>query len=660
MRSTRCRTTSGGRSRHISTCARSAPATSRRSARPRPSSRTRRPSAAHRLAARPGARRRSTSSGASCPPPRCAPGLRRCAGQRATGVERRGGWPLRRCLPPILVGGYALALRAHIGFARSGAAGGPGQNRSGGAAADRRAGAARPRADRDAAGQPDDRHPRVRRTSSVSTSRARRRRRRPSAGPSGARRGGCCSRRTGCPRCPASQVYQLWVVTRSGQPVSAGLLAPDAEGRALVLAEPHHPRPGRLCRHRRTGRRRPGADRRPRPARRRSDSFAPASPLVPGKQIGPGVVIVGNMSDSACGGRARPHRGRQLLRRELPAVFGLDRRTPSALSRGRRWRSPPAGGAAGPVPAHPVLPEAVPLLLLPRLHEQECARRGDVSRPARAGVGAVSRRRRRSTAARSSFVYFGGGTPSFLSTTQLQRLVSRLTAGFILAGAEEVTFECEPGTLTEAKLAAIREMGVTRLSLGVENFSDRILELNGRAHRSPEIDRVYRFARSIGFPQINIDLIAGMLGETDDNWRACVQRTLEMRTRQRDDLSDGAAVQHDHQPRSAQRHRTVRSAGRELVDEAALGRRGVRRAGARRLPRRQRLHRRQGSGGARRSSTATVSGRAPIWWASAWRRSVTSTASTCRTPTNGKRGRRRSSAAICRWRGPIVRPMTNG
>ena len=127
-----------------------------------------------------------------------------------------------------------------------------------------------------------------------------------------------------------------------------------------------------------------------------------------------------------------------------------------------------------------------------------------------------------------SFVYFGGGTPSFLSTTQLQGLVSRLTATSSWAGAEEVTFECEPGTLTEPKLAAIRELGVTRLSLGVENFSDRILELNGRAHRTPEIDRVYRFARSIGFPQINIDLIAGMLGETDDNWRACVQRTLEL------------------------------------------------------------------------------------------------------------------------------------
>jgi oxygen-independent coproporphyrinogen-3 oxidase len=126
------------------------------------------------------------------------------------------------------------------------------------------------------------------------------------------------------------------------------------------------------------------------------------------------------------------------------------------------------------------------------------------------------------------FVYFGGGTPSFLSTTQLEGLVKRLTAVAPWNQAEEITFECEPGTLTESKLAAIRRMGVTRLSLGVENFDDRILDLNGRAHRSAEIGQAYRYARSIGFPQINIDLIAGMLGETDDKWRQSVEKTVEL------------------------------------------------------------------------------------------------------------------------------------
>jgi oxygen-independent coproporphyrinogen-3 oxidase len=127
-----------------------------------------------------------------------------------------------------------------------------------------------------------------------------------------------------------------------------------------------------------------------------------------------------------------------------------------------------------------------------------------------------------------NFVYFGGGTPSFLSTRQLQTLVSRMDAVIPWRDAEEITFECEPGTLSEAKLAALREIGVTRLSLGVENFSDRLLEINGRAHRSPEIGRAYGFARALQFPQINIDLIAGMLGETEDNWRECVRKTIEL------------------------------------------------------------------------------------------------------------------------------------
>jgi len=127
-----------------------------------------------------------------------------------------------------------------------------------------------------------------------------------------------------------------------------------------------------------------------------------------------------------------------------------------------------------------------------------------------------------------NFIYFGGGTPSFLSTQQLESLVSRLTRLMPWKDAEEITFECEPGTLTEHKLSAIHQMGVTRLSLGIENFDDAILEVNGRAHRSAEIFRSYDFARKLNFPQINVDLIAGMLGESEENWAACVDKAVEM------------------------------------------------------------------------------------------------------------------------------------
>jgi oxygen-independent coproporphyrinogen-3 oxidase len=126
------------------------------------------------------------------------------------------------------------------------------------------------------------------------------------------------------------------------------------------------------------------------------------------------------------------------------------------------------------------------------------------------------------------FIYFGGGTPSYLSVRQLADLTGRLKTLLPWDRAKEVAFECEPGTLTEPKLNAIREMGVTRLSLGVENFDDHILEINGRAHHSQEIDRAYKFARSIGFDQINVDLIAGMVEETAANWLKCVEKVIAM------------------------------------------------------------------------------------------------------------------------------------
>ena len=127
-----------------------------------------------------------------------------------------------------------------------------------------------------------------------------------------------------------------------------------------------------------------------------------------------------------------------------------------------------------------------------------------------------------------NFIYFGGGTPSYLSVDQLKHLTGEMKRLLPWDEVEEVTFEAEPGTLTDHKLKAIRELGVTRLSLGVENFDDHILEINGRAHHSKEIARAYAYAREIGFPQINIDLIAGMVEETDANWRECIRKTIEM------------------------------------------------------------------------------------------------------------------------------------
>ena len=125
------------------------------------------------------------------------------------------------------------------------------------------------------------------------------------------------------------------------------------------------------------------------------------------------------------------------------------------------------------------------------------------------------------------FVYFGGGTPSYLSARQLTSLVDRLRANINWDRAEEVTFECEPGTLQESKVHRLRELGITRLSLGVENFTDEILEENGRAHLSKEVYRAWDWIQAADFPNVNIDLISGMVGESWDNWKYNIQKTIE-------------------------------------------------------------------------------------------------------------------------------------
>lgn len=126
------------------------------------------------------------------------------------------------------------------------------------------------------------------------------------------------------------------------------------------------------------------------------------------------------------------------------------------------------------------------------------------------------------------FVYFGGGTPSYIAVKHLQALVARAKAALPWDEVREVTFECEPGTLTESKVVAYREIGVTRLSLGIENFNDKILQENGRAHLTHEIFRCLPWIRAQGFAQLNIDLIAGMVGETWQSWRETVEKTIDI------------------------------------------------------------------------------------------------------------------------------------
>lgn len=126
------------------------------------------------------------------------------------------------------------------------------------------------------------------------------------------------------------------------------------------------------------------------------------------------------------------------------------------------------------------------------------------------------------------YLYFGGGTPSYLSPEQLLYLTDGMKKLLPWDAMEEVAFEGEPGTLNERKLQAMVDFGVTRLSFGVEHFDDDILKANNRAHDSKATYKAYQTARDVGFKQINIDLIAGMVNETPEKWREAVRKTIEL------------------------------------------------------------------------------------------------------------------------------------
>ena len=235
-----------------------------------------------------------------------------------------------------------------------------------------------------------------------------------------------------------------------------------------------------------------------------------------------------------------------------------------------------------------------------------------------------------------SFVYFGGGTPSYLSANQLQQLTDGMKALLPWDEVEEVTFECEPGTLTDHKLKAIRDLGVTRLSLGVENFDDHILEINGRAHQSKEIWRAYGCARELGFPQINIDLIAGWSRRPEENWRDCIRKTIEM-------APDSVTIYQMEIPYNTTIYKQMKAEGRlvapvadweqkrDWVDDAfaELEKVGYTVASAYTAV--------KDKAKTRSSFIATNSGRARICSRWAWRASVTSAGRIIRTTTTSNR-----------------------
>jgi oxygen-independent coproporphyrinogen-3 oxidase len=124
-------------------------------------------------------------------------------------------------------------------------------------------------------------------------------------------------------------------------------------------------------------------------------------------------------------------------------------------------------------------------------------------------------------------VFFGGGTPTLLPPGDLVRILRAIGTEFGLAPGAEVTTEANPESVTPASLEALREGGFTRVSFGMQSARSHVLRVLDRRHTPGRAAAAVREARDAGFAHVNLDLIYGTPGESDDDWRASLSAAIE-------------------------------------------------------------------------------------------------------------------------------------
>jgi oxygen-independent coproporphyrinogen-3 oxidase len=125
-------------------------------------------------------------------------------------------------------------------------------------------------------------------------------------------------------------------------------------------------------------------------------------------------------------------------------------------------------------------------------------------------------------------IYFGGGTPSLLETKDLRRMVEKLHELFTIRAEAELTLEANPDDLTDEKLLAWKEIGINRLSIGVQSFFEEDLRWMNRAHNAVQALQGIQLAQRHGFTNITIDLIYGTPTLTDEKWKQNVEKAFEL------------------------------------------------------------------------------------------------------------------------------------
>ena len=131
-------------------------------------------------------------------------------------------------------------------------------------------------------------------------------------------------------------------------------------------------------------------------------------------------------------------------------------------------------------------------------------------------------------ALRPETIFFGGGTPSALSTPQLETLLGGLRARLDLSALVEWTLEMNPATVSLEKARALRALGVNRVSMGVQSWDPSLLLTLGRVHTADQARRSYAILREAGFDNVNLDLIFAIPGQTRETWLASLTETIAL------------------------------------------------------------------------------------------------------------------------------------
>jgi oxygen-independent coproporphyrinogen-3 oxidase len=125
-------------------------------------------------------------------------------------------------------------------------------------------------------------------------------------------------------------------------------------------------------------------------------------------------------------------------------------------------------------------------------------------------------------------IFFGGGTPTMLSDTHLERLLRGLRERVDLAAVKEFTMEANPRNVTPSKAALMRELGVTRVSLGIQAWDDATLKLLGRDHVRADAEETWQVLRAAGFPSLNLDLMFSIPGQSLETWQQTLAHSITL------------------------------------------------------------------------------------------------------------------------------------